>query len=135
MDNWFAQIESTVLTYLQYMLCEKTGALYPNLNCTTKSQSTKPSDFPTLYLHSLTPIERDQDLENDAINSVLSTLEIQVFSNQSETEAKKIMTDVVLLMKSLRWSITMLPDPQTNDKISYCIARFRKLVTESDIEE
>ena len=135
MDNaWFARIESTIFTYVQYMLQERLNAPYPDLKCTTKSQSTKPSYFPTLYLHNLTPIERGQDLENKEINAVLATIEIQVYSNQSETEANKIMTDAISYMKADHWNVTMFPDPQTSDKISMAIARFRKMVTKNEIE-
>lgn len=142
-STWFSQIESTVFTYIQYMLVEKSDAPFPNLNCTTKSenidlenpQTNTMAKFPTLYLHILQPIEQAQDLENDNINSVLATIEIQVFSNQSETEANKIMTSAISLMKNLRWNITMFPDPQTSDKISFTIARFRRLVTEGDVAD
>ena len=133
-NTWFSQIESSVFTYIEYMLTEKLLSPYPDLNCTTKSQSTTPSVFPTLYLHNLTPIEQGQDFENNEVNAVLSTIEIQVFSNKSEDEANKIMTSAIKLMKDLRWSVTMFPDPQTNEKFSYTVARFRKLVTENDIE-
>lgn len=133
-DTWFTQIESVVFTYIQYVMKDKLGAPYPKLNCTTKSQNTMPSQFPTLYLHNLTPIEQAQDLENDEVNAVLATIEIQVFSNKSEDEANKIITTAISFMKKLRWNVTMFPDPQTNDKVSLCIARFRKMVTKNDIE-
>lgn len=132
-STWYSQIESSIFTYLQYMMKNKPNAPYPRLNCTTKSQSTKPSEFPTLYIHNLNPVEMAQDLENDEVNALLSTIEIQVFSNVSEKEANDIMTTAISLMKENRWNVTMFPDPQTSDKISYAIARFRKLVTESDI--
>lgn len=133
-STWYSQIESSVFTYIEYMLTGKLLSPYPDLNCTTKSQSTNPSVFPTLYLHNLTPIEQGQDFENNEVNSVLSTIEIQVFSNKSEDEANKIITSAIQLMKDLRWNVTMFPDPQTSDKVSYTIARFRKLVTKNDIE-
>jgi hypothetical protein len=63
----------------------------------------------------------------------LATIEVQIFSNVSENEANKIMADVVSVMKKLRWNVTMLPDPQTVDGISFSIARFRQLVTETYI--
>lgn len=132
-STWYSQIESSIFTYLQYMMKNKPNAPYSRLNCTTKSQSTKPSEFPTLYIHNLNPVEMAQDLENDEVNALLSTIEIQVFSNVSEKEANDIMTTAISLMKKNRWNVTMFPDPQTSDKISYAIARFRKLVTESDI--
>lgn len=132
-STWYSQIESSIFTYLQYMMKNRQNAPYPRLNCTTKSQSTKPSEFPTLYIHNLNPVEMAQDLENDEVNALLATIEIQVFSNVSEKEANDIMTTAISLMKENRWNVTMFPDPQTSDKISYAIARFRKLVTESDI--
>lgn len=132
-DTWFSEVESKIFTYIQYGLTRKTNAPYPRLNCTTKSQSTKPSVFPTLYLHNLTPIEQGQDLENDEVNALLATIEIQVFSNKSEDEANEIMTTAISLMKDLRWNVTMFPDPQTSDNVSLTIARFRKLVTKQDI--
>lgn len=132
-STWYSQIESSIFTYLQYMMKNRQNAPYPRLNCTTKSKSTKPSEFPTLYIHNLNPVEMAQDLENDEVNALLATIEIQVFSNVSEKEANDIMTTAISLMKENRWNVTMFPDPQTSDKISYAIARFRKLVTESDI--
>lgn len=133
-NEWFSQIESTILTIIQYELQGKLLAPYPNLKCTTKNQYTNPSEFPTLYLHMLNPLEEAQDLENDEVNAILATIEMQVFSNRSETESNKIMTKAISVMKSLHWSITMFPDPQTNDKISVSIARFRKLCTELDVQ-
>lgn len=133
-DTWFSQIESKVLTYVQYMLKDKLLAPYPNLNCTTKNQNTTPyTSFPTLYIHVLTPLEQAQDLENNEVNSVLATLEFQVFSNKSEDEANKIMTAAISCMKDERWNITLFPDPTTRDRISSCVTRFRKLLTKKDI--
>ena len=132
-DMWYSQIESTVFTYVKYMLKGKQSAPFPKLNCTTKNQSANPSEFPTLYLHVLSPIEREQDLENDEVNAVQATIEIQVYSNESENETNKIMSNAISAMKSLQWNVTMFPDPQTSGKVSTAIARFRKLVVESDV--
>ena len=132
-DTWYSQIESTVFTYVNYMLKGKQQAPFPKLNCTTKNQDANPSVFPTLYLHILTPIEQAQDLENDEVNAVLATMEIQVFSNESENETNKIMAMAISAMKSLQWNVTMFPDPQTNGKVSTAIARFRKLVVQRDV--
>ena len=133
-SNWFGKIESKMITYIKYKLKEESGAPYPKLNCTTKSENTTPTNFPTLYLHVLSPVEQAQDLENDTINSVLATVEIQVFSNQSEDEVNRIMMAAITEMKEQRWNIIMFPDPQTSNKIASGVARFRRLVTEYDIQ-
>ena len=133
-EIWYSQIESYVLTEVSYYLKDRENAPYPGLNCTTKSQSVTPSEFPTLYLHMLTPVEMSQDLENDCVNSVLATIEIVVYSNISEKESSKIIADAINVMKKSHWNITMFPDPQTVDKVSSSVARFRRLVTENDIQ-
>ena len=81
-NNWYMQIQSKVFTQVSYMMKKK----YPSLNCTTKNENGLPATFPTLYLHELAPVEQGQDLTNETVNAVLSTIEIQVWTNTTETE-------------------------------------------------
>lgn len=130
-DNWFAEIESNVFTQVSYMLVERTDAPYPELNCTTVSQNTV-VHFPTLYLHELQPVEAGNDLLNESVNAVLSTIEIQVWSNVSEKDCKDIITAAVLEMKRLGYNVTMFPSVQTDSKIAWGAARFRRMVGSCD---
>lgn len=131
MDNWFAQIESKVFTQVSYMLTEKAGAPYPNLKCTTVSQNTV-VNFPTLYLHELQPVESGNDLVNESVNAVLSTIEIQVWANTTEKECKDILTAAILEMKQLGFNVTMFPNVQTDNKIAWGVARFRRMIGAGD---
>ncbi len=130
-DNWFAEIESNVFTQVSYMLAEKTDAPYPDLNCTTVSQNTV-VHFPTLYLHELQPVEAGNDLLNESVNAVLSTIEIQVWANTTEKDCKDIITAAVLEMKRLGYNVTMFPSVQTDSKIAWGVARFRRMVGSCD---
>lgn len=130
-DNWFAEIESNVFTQVSYMLAERTDAPYPELNCTTVSQNTV-VHFPTLYLHELQPVEAGNDLLNESVNAVLSTIEIQVWSNVSEKDCKDIITAAVLEMNRLGYNVTMFPSVQTDSKIAWGAARFRRMVGSCD---
>lgn len=132
MAEWYSSIESTVFTIVQYNLKTRQDAPYPGLYCTTASSSETPTKFPTLYLHELTPSEQSQDLENTEINSILHSVEIQLFSNKSEAEVRNIMADAIKEMKKLRYSVTLFPDPVTNNKISYAVARFRRAIGRDD---
>ena len=129
MDNtWFLQIQSKVFTQIQYMMKKK----YPALNCTTKSENGLPAEFPTLYLHELEPIERGQDLTNETVNAVLSTMEIVVYTNTTEDDCRKIMTEAVEQMKSMYFNIIAMPIVVTNDKISRGVMRCRRMVGNGD---
>lgn len=136
-ETWYSQIESTLLTTLQYYLVEKTDAPFPLLNCTTSSENDSlegVSDFPTLYVHLLSPLEIGNDLTNESVNAIDATLELQVFSNQNESECREIMDACIIEMKKLHFNISMFPDPQTQDKKYFAIARFNRVIGSGDVD-
>lgn len=130
-EDWFAQIESKVFTQVSYMLTEREDAPFPNMKCTTVSQNTV-VNFPTMYLHELQPVEAGNDLDNTTVNAVLSTMEVMVWSNESEKHCKDIMAAVILEMKKLRYNVTMFPVVQTDSKIAKGVARFRRMIGAGD---
>lgn len=136
-DTWFSEIESTIFTLLQYVLVEQIGAPYPTLNCTTSSQNESlenVDDFPALYIHLLPPVEMGNDLYNEDIAALRATLELQVFSDESESECRQIMNACIREMKKLHFNISMFPDPQTSDKKYFAIARFTRIVASGDLD-
>lgn len=136
-EIWFSQIESTIFTLLQYDLVEKDSAPFPNLNCTTSSENESLdgiSDFPALYVHMLPPEEVGNTLYNGDIPAIRATFELQVFSNKSESECRKIMNACIMEMKKLYFNISMFPDPQTSDKKYFAIARFNRIIAGGDAD-
>ena len=134
-DTWYSEIESTIYTILQYKLAYKADAPFPELNCTTSSQNESlegVSGFPTLYIHMLSPVEIGNDLYNEDVTAVRATFDLQVYSDTSEEECRKIMNACVLEMKKLRFKVTMFPDPQTTDKKYYAVARFNRIIASGD---
>lgn len=131
MDNWFAEIESKVFTQVTYMLSEREDAPYPELKCTTASQNTV-VNFPTLYLHELQAVEAGNDLHNTSVNAVVSTIEIQVWSNESGKKCKDILTSAIVEMKRLKYNVTMFPDIITDKSIAWGVARFKRMVGSGD---
>ena len=134
-ETWYSEIESTIFTLLQYVLVEKDGAPYPTLNCTTSSQNEtleNVDDFPALYVHLLPLIELGNDLLNEDVNAVRATLELQVFSDDSERECREIMNVCIKEMKKLHFNISMFPDPQTQSKKYFAIARFTRVIGGGD---
>ena len=131
MDNWFSETENTVLTRLDYMLAQRTDAPYPSLVVTSANQN-QVTAFPTLYIHELEPVETGQDLVNQSINAVISTFEAQVWTNETEIECRKILADVISEMKGMRFNVTAFPNVQTDNKIAWGVARFRRMIGSGD---
>ena len=132
-DLWFSDLESKFFTRIKYELCLKDGAPYPGLNCTATSTSDTPTKFPTLYFHELDPAEQGQDITGQTVNAVMETIEMQVFSNKSEKECKDIISAAIGVLKDMCFSVPMFPNPQTKNKISFAIARCRRLIAQGDI--
>lgn len=136
-ETWFSEIESTIYTLLQYKLTYIEDAPFPNLNCTTSSQNESlegVSDFPTLYVHMVSPVELGNDLYNEDVTAIRATFDLQVYSDTSEEECRKIMNACIMEMKKLKFKVSMFPDPQTSDKKYYAIARFSRIIASGDTD-
>ena len=136
-DTWYSEIESTIFTLLQYVLVEKEDAPYPTLNCTTSSQNEtleNVDDFPALYVHVLPLLEMGNDLYNVDVSAVRATVELQVYSDTSENECRKIHNVCIAELKKLHFNVSMFPDPQTSDKKYFAVARFTRVIAGGDSE-
>ena len=134
-DTWYSEIESTLFTKLQYALADRIEAPFPNLYCTTSSQNESienVDDYPTLYIHLLSPMEMGQTLKNTDVVAVRATIELQVFSDQSETECRRIITAAIQELKALHFTVSMFPDPQTKDKKYFAITRLTRIIANGD---
>lgn len=134
MASWYAELEGKIFTRIKYELAQKSGAKYPSLNCTTTSRAESPTQFPTMYLHELQPVEIGADLVGKTVNAVQETIEIQVYSNQSEKECKTIISDAIDEMKQMSFTVTMFPQTLTrSDRVCVSTARLRRLIGSGDI--
>lgn len=105
---------------------------YPDLKCTTKNENGLPAEFPTLFLHELTPVESGQDLENVGVNAVLATIEIQVWTNTTEMDCRQIIADATTEMKALQFNIIAMPVIEMKDKIAWGVIRCRRMIGAND---
>lgn len=128
MANWYSQIQSIIFTKVQYML-KKT---YPTLKCTTKSQNETPASFPTLYLHEMQPVEVGQDLTNETVNAIRSTIEIQVWTNTTDLDCRNILDSAVTEMKNLHYNISALPVIESQDRLSWGVIRCTRIIGSAD---
>ena len=125
---WWSEIEDKVYTYVESYITED----YPTLNCTTKGDNIADLQMPTLYLHELPSVETGQDLNNTTVNAVISTIEIVVYTNTTESECKQIVSKAISLMKGLRYNISAFPDVVTQNNVAMAVARFRRVIGMSD---
>lgn len=130
-EDWFAKLEETILTQLDYMLAQRADAPFPNLVVTSANQN-QVTAFPTLYIHELSPVETGNDLNNQSVNAVIETIEIQIWTNETEEECRRLMSAAIVEMKRMRFNCTAFPNIQTENKVAFGVARFRRMIGNAD---
>lgn len=129
MDNsWVTQIEQNVVTYIDSELATSMDVLV-----TSDEYTGETANFPAVYVHELSQTERGNDLEGTSINAVLSTFQIEVYDN-TLAECKALSTQVMLLLKELRFEVIASPLHTKENGYYRSVSRYRRVVGGEDID-
>ena len=126
-EAWYTGIEATVFTQVQYMLNKE----YPKLVCRTTSETVTPSVFPTMYLHE-TQEEIGQDLVNEDVNAVNSTIYVRVWTNTTEDDCRNILAKATRELKRFHYNVKTLPSTKITDKIAFGEIMARRVIGGGD---
>lgn len=108
-NNWFFDIENLVFTNIKVNASKKLRDKFPNINFTTSNRTQGSPIYPTVYIHENEGQEKGQDLENKTINAVLSNIQVEVITDTSKDDAKKIASVCTDILKNMSFNITALP--------------------------
>jgi hypothetical protein len=125
-------IETIVFSRIKAILTSKLKTKYPNISFTTSDKVTGEPKFPNVYVHMMGSQETGEDLENNTINGVLATFQIETTDNQSQSRAKDVMNEVVGVMKGMRFSVIAMPEFNNTDSTFRSVARFRRTIGNLD---
>lgn len=105
--------------------------VYPDISFTCEISDSTPR-FPNVYIHELEPTEIGNSLPNQEIHAIRDTIQIDVSTNASKTDAKVVANVCTRVMKQLRYSVVNLPVHfQLNNVHRYTI-RFRRVIASGD---
>ena len=122
--NSLTRYGMTAMKVGNYIVC-------PNFS-TSQISETEPK-FPYVTLIELPGQERGQDLEGTSINGGLFTFQADVIHNEKETIAKQIMDDIVPIMKSMRFQVSVMPAFESKPQEYRIISRFSRVIGAGDI--
>lgn len=114
-ELWVIDAETTVFSRAKGIIVSTLKSVYPDIDVTESDCANEEAKFPTVYIHALQPYERGNDLENDGINAVDLTYQVEVYVTKAQNleVARKVSSVVVNAFKSMRFNATM-PEIQTN---------------------
>lgn len=134
MIEWYMLVPSIVYSHVlnEFSAELKTKYGMTHQNFSSISNSVKDAVFPYVYVETLPSSEKGMDLEGTNINAGMFSFQIEVYDNRSQSRAREIMSEVMRIMKTMRFEVSEMPTFNKEDTYR-CVARFRRIVGAGDI--
>lgn len=125
------QLESIITTQLKVRVPKLLNNKYPSISFTNEVSDNVPN-FPNVYIHELESTEIGNSIPNQTIHAVRDTIQIEVSTNTSKSDARIVMNACINSMKLLRYSIPGFPVYTKVNNIHRFIIRARRTVASGD---
>ena len=123
--SWVRELKDKTVTIVKTML----GG---SIRVTDEYRTNTQASFPTVYLEFLESPEMAMDLENDEVNAINFTVQVNVYTTD-RTECKEITDDVLEIVKrNLRMTIAMLPIFYEDGSVTNGVFRARRIMGQGD---
>ena len=135
MSDWYMMIPLMVFTKIKSDFSQEIKDAYgiADKNFSTVGSSDTPAVFPFVYVQTLPALERGQDMEGSTVNGALFSFQIDVYSNKTQAEARKVMSEIARLMKEMHFEIVSMPSFQSANDVHRMTARFSRIFGADDI--
>lgn len=131
-NEWAIDLESTVVALVKAKALPQLQGKYPKIIITSEGASSSSAVFPTVYIHLLPAVEQGQTLDGQTINALLATFQVDVTTNTSKSDCRKVMGVITEIFKVMRFSGTSMPEFSISNKVHKSTARFRRMIAAND---
>lgn len=134
MSEWVMKIPSMVFTKIKNDFSQTLKEQYgmTNSNFSTVGSTDAPAVFPFVYLQSMPSVELGADMNGTGINAGLFTFQVDVIDNDSQSNARRVMGEVLRVMKTMRFEMIAFPEFEDTKDTHRCVARFRRVIGAND---
>ena len=134
MSNWYMMIPLMVFTKLKQGFSQTIKDTYKmtDKNFSTVGSSDTPAVFPFVYFNALPATEQGRDLQGTSVNGALFGFQIDVYSNKTQNEARKVMSEITKVMKTMGFEINSMPSFEDTKDVHRMTARFRRMFGADD---
>lgn len=129
---WTSDITSIVFTRIKVEATKELKSKYPSINFTTSDKvRTKPT-FPNVFVKRLQGSERGQTLDGETVNATLSSFQIEVADNVSDSRSQEVADTIYAIMKKMRFECIGEPFQDNIDDVHRNVARYRRVIGYND---
>lgn len=128
MAVWYLAMQSIVFSKILENFSDdiKTEYGMTRKNFSTEPKADTEATFPFVYVHQLPTQEEMQDLDNVNVNAGLFGFQISVYDNDSQRRVREVMGEVIRIMKSMRFDVSIPEFEEKNTK--EMTARFTRII-------
>lgn len=133
MSDWIMLVPSIIFARIksEFDISLKTEYEMQDTYFSTTDSSNKKAVFPFVFVKAMGSQEQGQTLDGQMINAGMFTFQVDVYDNKTQQRARKVMGEIIRIMKSMRFEIVSMPEFESTD-VHRCTARFRRLIGAND---
>jgi hypothetical protein len=131
---WNDAIKNNIYAAINTRVLGKFSSKYPNINCGTELKKSSTPKFPYVLIRRLQGAEAGQTLEKNGVDAILTTFQIEVFSNNGEGVCEEISNYIADIMTgNIMFSMVgePYPDYESTDEYRY-VARYQRVISKDD---
>lgn len=132
MNEWVLDLGDIIYDNIEEYVTNDIGSKFKNLFFTSSDINSNNPDFPAVVIKEMPSTEMGMTLDNDGINAVMYGVQVEVFSNKSQAECKRVMKSVLNILKQMQFTINEMPVFDNGD-LYRLVIRARRLVGGNDI--
>jgi hypothetical protein len=131
-NDWAIDLENTVTALVKSTTLTQLKKKYPKIVITNEGENSGQAAFPTVYIHLLPAVEQGQTLDGQTVNALLATFQVDVTTNTSKSDCRKVMAIITDTFKTMRFQGTSMPEFSISNKVHKSTARFRRMIAAND---
>lgn len=131
-NDWATDLENTVTALVKAKTLTQLKKAYPKIVITNEGENSGQAIFPTVYIHLLPAAEQGQTLDGQTINALLATFQVDVTTNTSKSDCRKVTATVMNVFKEMRFQGKPMPEFSISNKVHKSTARFRRMIAAND---
>lgn len=130
--EWYENIFPSILTRLKVESKKALGSTFTDLEVTDEIVTPTNPSFPTILAVELPNAEQGNDLVNVDIVALMYGVQIEVTDNKKQANTKRVMNEVIKIMKSMGFSVLSMPEITYTNNVYRSVARFRRIIASGD---
>lgn len=132
MSNFLTERETDLVDIIDYKIPEDVRKRFADIKITNDEADLDEATFPTIFIRTISAVEKGQDLEGKSINGALWSLQIDVTSKEKKVSSD-IIDLVITILKQSSFEVYSFPLYTYQNGVCRYVARVRRVIGNGEL--